>query len=142
MFASKRCKGSVTIWCATHARIHSWSTMSPLSLRESVPGAVASGQVWRTARPANRARLAAAGKIRRVNCRSSPGTLGELMGAGLRLTSRGGILSLEHREVRARPLHVLEPRVWDEEHVLQIVDEIARGGERPQFVDVHVVAVD
>src|SRR5215813_13970401 len=35
--------------CATHAMIHSLSCASPLSLRESLPGAVAKGHVCRMA---------------------------------------------------------------------------------------------
>src|SRR6266545_4440856 len=53
MLASNRCAGSVTAWCAIQAIVHSFRIVSSLLLRDSEAGAVASGQVWSTASPAN-----------------------------------------------------------------------------------------
>src|SRR5512139_581805 len=53
MLASNRCAGARGSWWATHAMIHSFSWASPLSLRDSVAGAVASGHVWSTASSAH-----------------------------------------------------------------------------------------
>src|SRR3954470_19250406 len=55
MFAAKRRVGARGSWCATQAMIHSFSCASPLSFLDSVPGAVASGQVWTMARSMQRA---------------------------------------------------------------------------------------
>src|SRR5262245_13029675 len=101
MLASNRCSGLVTSWCATHAMIHSCRTVSPVSLRESVPGAVASGQVCRMASPVKNARVAAV--VAGRNARGSvTGRLGD---------------ALVNGEVRPRPHDLVEAIERDEEHV-------------------------
>src|SRR5262245_33477447 len=58
MLPWKRCAGTRGNWCSTHARIHSLSIPSPLSLRDHVPGAAASGHVCPLASSAQRAAAA------------------------------------------------------------------------------------
>src|SRR6187402_1871908 len=114
MFASKRCRGLVASWWATHARIHSCSTVSATSLRDSNPGADARGHVCATASAMNIPSDAAS--------HDRDGAAGCGSGSGAPCIFQAGRRTPVEREVRARPLHTGEAAEWDEECVLDIVD--------------------
>src|SRR5215218_2957694 len=100
--------------------IHSWSTVSPVSLRDRRWGAVASGQVWSTASSAKIARLPqTAAPRRRKSCAAASAR--EICGKGIGRQRR----SLEQHKVRSGPNDTVEAVYRHEESVLPVVYQSA-----------------
>src|SRR5262245_43879714 len=114
MFASKRCRGALTSWCATHARIHSCSTVSATSLRDRTPGADARGHVCTmasaTKNPSDASNQPAV----------DPGGAGS--GSGTAFIFQADACAFVQREVRPGPRDTRESRKRNEEGILTIVD--------------------
>src|SRR5258708_3080822 len=94
---------------------------SPLSFRDNVPGAVASGQVCRIARPTNSA--SSASPTTTVDERE-PSLASALVDVWRGFTGCAGWLMFVDREIGTGPDDVFEARQRDVEGVLLVVDEV------------------
>src|SRR5262245_30344148 len=125
MFASTRWVGSCATWCATQATIHSFRTVSALSLRDSRPGADASGQVWATASSANSRKAAAADRAE-VRYLSQSESRNAVSNVGMRrLCAISILIALSACSSAKPPAVVPNPRVAER---LADADRLVRAG--------------